>query len=175
MMDFFEISQIAAVGGGMVFAFVTFSSPHPQEFETTAKVESPKEKPTTTSLVVSLSQATVSVKQLDKLIAKYPVAVGRDSWETPTGHFQVTDMQVNPAWRSPFTGKVYSPGVNNPIGDRWIEFLSLSNGNKIGFHGTQKEYSVGRAVSSGCLRMRRSDLHKLYAAVKIGTPVIVEQ
>lgn len=95
--------------------------------------------------------------------------------ETPTGHFQVTDMRVNPAWRSPFTGKVYPPGSSNPIGDRWIEFLSLANGNKIGFHGTQKEHSVGRAVSSGCLRMRRSDLHKLYAAVKIGTPVIVEQ
>ena len=78
MMDFFEISQIAAVGGGMVFAFVMFSSPYPQQFEATAKVENPKEKPTTTSLVVSLSQATVEVKQRDKLIAKYPVAVGRD-------------------------------------------------------------------------------------------------
>ncbi len=166
---------MAAVGGGMVFgAFLMFCSPHSHPQDATAKVYTPNPKPPTTSLIVDLSQASVFVKQGDLTVAKYPVAVGRDGWETPIGAFRVTDMQVNPTWKSPFTGEVYPPGTNNPIGDFWIAFTSTKRG-LVGFHGTNREQTVGQAVSSGCLRMKRSDLHKLYAAVKIGTPVIVEQ
>ncbi|MCA1994745.1 MAG: L,D-transpeptidase [Coleofasciculus sp. S288] len=126
------------------------------------------------TLVVDLSSTQVYVKQGNQTIKSYPVAIGKPGWETPTGSFRVTEMQKAPAWQSPFTGEIYPPSPSNPIGDRWIGFINLQNGNKIGFHGTPNEATVGQAASSGCLRMRRKDLHDLYARIKVGTPVIVK-
>lgn len=125
-------------------------------------------------LIVSLSEAKVYVQQGKQVIASYPVAVGRAGHDTPTGTFQVTDMQENPTWQNPQTGEIVPPSPSNPIGDRWIEFIRLPNGNRIGFHGTNQESSIGQAVSNGCLRMRKADLHKLFLQTKIGTKVIVK-
>lgn len=42
-------------------------------------------------------------------------------------------------------------------------------------HGTNQPNSIGRAMSSGCIRMANEDVEYLYANVKIGTRVIVQQ
>lgn len=125
-------------------------------------------------IIVDLSDRKAYLFQGEAFVASYPVAIGRPGWETPLGHFQISDMQINPTWISPHTGQVVPPGPNNPIGDRWIEFASKGE-FKIGFHGTNRPNSVGLASSDGCLRMRRNDLHQLYVSVQIGTPVIVQQ
>ncbi|HEY9822520.1 MAG TPA: L,D-transpeptidase [Candidatus Sericytochromatia bacterium] len=124
-------------------------------------------------LVVDLSDAQVSVVTAERVVAKYPVSVGRSGMETPTGIFHVTDMRNDPTWIDPFTLKVYPPSPLNPIGDRWIEFATKGN-NKIGFHGTNQEHLIGQPVSSGCVRMKRADLHALYKRVSIGTEVVVQ-
>jgi lipoprotein-anchoring transpeptidase ErfK/SrfK len=41
-------------------------------------------------------------------------------------------------------------------------------------HGTTQPWSIGKAVSSGCIRMVNSDVIDLYERVKIGTLVVVE-
>ena len=125
-------------------------------------------------LVVDLSDRRSYVYSKERLIARYPVAIGKEGWQTPTGSFKVLQMRKNPIWRHPLTGEVVPRGVNNPLGSRWIGFWSDGR-SQIGFHGTNDEQLVGKAVSHGCLRMENEDIEKIYQIVAVGTPVIVRQ
>lgn len=126
-----------------------------------------------TRLVLKLGEHKVYVYQGSSLKASYPVAVGREGWETPTGQFKVTSMVKNPGWTNPFTGEVMTSGSDNPLGERWIQFWTDGE-NAIGFHGTPSRESVGRSASHGCVRMYNEDVRELYALVQLGTPVTVE-
>lgn len=123
-------------------------------------------------LVLHLSGRRLYAYQGDREVASYPVAVGRESWETPTGEFTVFQRQQNPAWEHPLTGAVVPPGPDNPLGARWLGFWTDGT-NAIGFHGTPHEHLIGEAVSHGCVRMRNADVIELYDRVALGTLVIV--
>jgi lipoprotein-anchoring transpeptidase ErfK/SrfK len=127
---------------------------------------------TETGLLLNLKKRRVFVYQGQKIIASYPVAIGRRGWETPTGQFRVIQMVREPVWEHPFTGQLVPSGKNNPLGARWIGFWT-DGANFIGFHGTPQENLIGRAVSHGCVRMRDQDIKALFEKVKIGTSVIV--
>ena len=124
-------------------------------------------------IVLKLSERRLYGFQGDRLVAIYPVAVGRAEWETPTGEFTVTRLQENPVWQHPFTGELVSPGPENPLGDHWIGFWTDGT-NAIGFHGTPNEHLIGQAVSHGCVRMRNADIAELFERVRLGTQVIVQ-
>jgi len=49
----------------------------------------------------------------------------------------------------------------------------LNMGNGYAIHGTNQPETVGRAVSHGCVRLRNEDIAKLFAMVKVGTPVYI--
>jgi lipoprotein-anchoring transpeptidase ErfK/SrfK len=138
-----------------------------------SQVIEPKSLSKGTHLVIKLRDRRVYVYQNKKLKVSYPIAVGKAGWETPTGNYKVMDMQRNPVWEEPWTGKVILDGPNNPLGVRWIGFWT-DGVNSIGFHGTYAEKLVGQAVSHGCVRMRNRDIVALYAQVKMGTPVTVK-
>lgn len=125
-------------------------------------------------VVVDLSDRRTYVYQEDLVIASYPIAIGKKGWETPTGTFVVDDMQHDPIWRHPITGKVFPPGPDSPLGERWIGFWSDGR-NQIGFHGTPDVHLLGTAISHGCLRMRNTDVRLLYEQVDFGTTVVVRE
>lgn len=127
-----------------------------------------------TSLVVDLSERKVSLYQGKQLKVSYPLAVGQEGWETPTGTFKVMEMQRDPKWLHPITKEVVLPGPDNPLGKRWIGFWSDGK-THLGFHGTNQEELIGQAVSHGCLRMRNKDVIALFNQVSIGTPVTVRK
>jgi lipoprotein-anchoring transpeptidase ErfK/SrfK len=127
---------------------------------------------TETRLVLNLKKRRVFVYQGQKIIASYPVAIGRRGWETPTGQFRVIQMVRDPVWEHPFTGQLVPSGRNNPLGARWIGFWTDGQ-NFIGFHGTPQENLIGRAVSHGCVRMRDRDIKALFEKVQVGTTVTV--
>jgi len=127
-----------------------------------------------TQLVIKLRERRVYVYQKNQVLAKYPIAIGRAGWETPTGNYKVSQKESNPAWENPFTGKVIPPGTDNPLGVAWIGFWTDGR-NQIGFHGTPQENLVGQAVSHGCVRMRNKDVTALFEQVEVGTPVKVQQ
>lgn len=124
-------------------------------------------------LVLRLGQRRVYLYQGEQVVASYPVAVGKEGWETPTGNFKVMQKIENPVWQDPWTGEVRSPGPNSALGLRWIGFWTDGK-DVIGFHGTPTINSIGQAASHGCVRMRNEDVVALFEQVEVGTPVIVE-
>lgn len=125
-------------------------------------------------LVLKLRERRVYVYRKNKVQASFPVAVGKDGWETPTGNFKVMQMIKDPVWEHPWTGELVPAGPDNPLGSRWIGFWTDGK-NVIGFHGTPTPESIGRAASHGCVRMFDKDAQALFEKVAVGTPVIVEK
>ncbi|WP_190789500.1 L,D-transpeptidase [Leptolyngbya sp. FACHB-8] len=125
-------------------------------------------------VIVDLSDRHVYLYKGTEQIGSYPVAIGKDGWETPTGRFQVIDMQVDPHWQHPITRTDVPPGPGNPLGSRWVAFLPMQDG-VIGFHGTYQTDLIGQAVSHGCIRMQNADIEAMYQHLAPGVPVIVRQ
>jgi lipoprotein-anchoring transpeptidase ErfK/SrfK len=109
-----------------------------------------------------------------KLDRTFPVATGQAAYPTPTGSFEIADMQRNPWWIPPPSPWAESedpvpPGPGNPLGTRWMG-LSVPY---VGIHGTPDAASIGYSASHGCIRMRIPDAEWLFTRVKIGTPVFI--
>ena len=119
----------------------------------------------------------------------FPVAVGMPGWETPTGRFEVLQKIPNPVWVHPVSGeRVEEQGPDNPLGSHWIAFhrdclgrdahdgeawITIKGCTTTGFHGTPHRWTVGRAVSHGCVRLYNEDVSALYRQVSLGTQVTV--
>ncbi|MFL0758626.1 MAG: L,D-transpeptidase [Prochlorococcus sp.] len=141
-------------------------------------------------LVLARDTRRLLVLEDGSLIASFSVAVGMPGWETPAGEFRVLNKILHPIWEHPQSGMQISSGSNNPLGSRWIGFYrdckgrDAHDGNRwltidgcvmAGFHGTPHRWTVGRAVSHGCVRLFEEDIETLYRLVKVGTPVNVLQ
>lgn len=113
-------------------------------------------------------------------VMTFPVAVGRQGWRTPLGSTYVYRKEDGPTWNVPKSirdayleknGEEHprriGPGPKNPLGNYAI-YLHM-DGYLI--HGTNNPASIGRSVSSGCIRMYNSDVAELFNYVKRGTPV----
>lgn len=124
-------------------------------------------------LVVKLGAKKVHVYRGNALVKSYPIAVGKPGYETPQGSFNVFSKQINPVFTNFKTGAVIQPGINNPLGSRWIGVWTDGK-TQIGFHGTNRPQSIGRAVSHGCIRMYDKDAIALFEKVEIGTVVRIE-
>jgi len=65
------------------------------------------------------------------------------------------------------------PGLGNPLGARALYLFQGNVDTLYRLHGTQEAYSIGRAVSSGCVRLLNQDIIDLYNRVPNGTRVVV--
>jgi lipoprotein-anchoring transpeptidase ErfK/SrfK len=135
-------------------------------------VETFKPKADEVHLLLKLGERRVYVYRGEKLLTKYPVAVGKKKWETPQGKWTVELMLKNPGWTNFKTGEQLAPGPDNPLGQRWIGFWNDGK-DEIGFHGTTNLSSIGKAASHGCVRMSNKNVKELYRVVKVGTVVQV--
>jgi len=124
-------------------------------------------------LIVILSKRRVYVHRGDRVLASYPIAVGKSGWETPTGTFAVFEKELNPIFKSFKSGTVIPPGSDNPLGVRWIGIWSDGK-TRLGFHGTNQAELIGQAVSHGCIRMYNKDVVSLFETVEVGTPVLIK-
>lgn len=107
----------------------------------------------------------------------YPIAVPREQsrWQGTTS---VTDKRVNPSWRpTPEMLRenpklpLWVPGGHrmNPLGVRAL-YLGSSTYR---IHGTDAPWTIGQAVSKGCIRMLNEDVLDLYPRIPVGTKVTV--
>ncbi len=107
---------------------------------------------------------------------RYGIGVGRDGF-TWSGEQSVTRKAEWPDWippqemiaRQPYLSRWMAGGEGNPLGARAIYL-----GNTIyRIHGTNMPATIGKKVSSGCIRMLNADVIDLYSRVEVGTKTIV--
>ncbi len=65
-------------------------------------------------------------------------------------------------------------GPKNPLGARALYLFQGGRDTLYRIHGTNQPWTIGRAVSSGCIRMRNEDVIDLYKRVPVGAKVIVK-
>lgn len=113
-------------------------------------------------------------------VTTYPVGLGRMAWRTPLTSTYVIKKEVDPTWHVPASIKQYvlektgqelpdevPPGPDNPLG-HYAMYLG-TKGYLI--HGTNQPWSIGRFISSGCIRLHNKDVEQLFQIVDVGTPV----
>jgi lipoprotein-anchoring transpeptidase ErfK/SrfK len=127
-------------------------------------------------IVVDLGDLHLYLYRDGKLVKSYAVATGQPAYPTPTGSYVVTSMQMNPTWFPPNSdwakdAEPIPPGVDNPLGTRWIG----TSAPGVGIHGTPDDSSIGTYASHGCIRMHIYEVEDLYPRVVIGMPVIIRQ
>jgi L,D-transpeptidase catalytic domain len=93
-----------------------------------------------------------------------PVGVGRASLPTPAGHFYVTEKLT--AVGGPFYGP-YALGTSAyaPTLSDW------PGGGIVGIHGTDEPQLIPGRPSHGCIRLRNSDITRLWRLIGVGTPI----
>ncbi len=107
----------------------------------------------------------------------YPLGIGRDGLDTPTGKTTIIRKKEKPTWRptqrmldeDPKLKAVVPPGPDNPLGTHAL-YLGWPT---YAIHGTTRPYGIGRRVSSGCIRLYPEDIIKLFEKVPVGTIVNV--
>lgn len=108
---------------------------------------------------------------------KYAIGVGRPGFQW-SGTHRVSRKAEWPGWtpppamrrRQPNLPRYMPGGLNNPLGAR-----AMYIGSTIyRIHGSNEPWTMGQAVSSGCIRMTNEDVKHLYRQVKIGARVVVK-
>jgi lipoprotein-anchoring transpeptidase ErfK/SrfK len=136
-------------------------------------VEEDNLKPTVQILIHRRSHTLQVLDEEGKVYREYPIAIGRATWPTPQGTFQVLKKIENPVFQSFRTGALTASGKANPLGQYYVQYHEGKVG-EFGIHGTDEEDSIGKSVSHGCIRMHNKDIAELYQLVDRGTPVTID-
>lgn len=126
-------------------------------------------------VVINIPSRTLWLYSEDKIVAYFPVGVGRPAFPTPLGKYKIVSKIQDPGWENPYRpiGEVrMAPGKGNPLGTRWLGFKRY-RGGEYGIHGTNEPQTVGRFSSHGCVRMKIKDSEILFSHVDFDTPVDV--
>ncbi|MCO6389175.1 L,D-transpeptidase [Aliihoeflea sp. 40Bstr573] len=118
---------------------------------------------------------------------RYGIGVGRDgfSWQ---GRAIIAYKRVWPRWTPPDSMvarqpelEPYSianggmdPGPTNPMGARGLYIHQNGRDTLYRVHGTHQPWSIGKAVSSGCIRLINQDVIHLHDNVRDGSPIVVK-
>jgi lipoprotein-anchoring transpeptidase ErfK/SrfK len=132
------------------------------------------EKPGT--VIVDTPQRYLYLVQEDGKAIRYGIGVGRPGF-TWAGVKSITRKAEWPDWvppkemlaRRPDLPHFMAGGPDNPLGARAMYLGSTL----YRIHGSNEPWTIGQAVSSGCIRMRNEDVIDLYDKVKVGTKVVV--
>jgi lipoprotein-anchoring transpeptidase ErfK/SrfK len=107
---------------------------------------------------------------------RYGIGVGREGF-TWSGTERISRMKEWPDWfpppemieRQPYLPRQMAGGPGNPLGAR-----ALYLGNTLyRIHGTNQPSTIGKTVSSGCIRLLNEDIEDLYSRLQVGTRVVV--
>lgn len=138
------------------------------------------EQPEVDRIVVSKAGKTLKAYQGDKLVALFTVSSGSSEFPLPLGEWEIVGEAYNPPYSydpALIVGadkddekQQLPPGPNGPVGVVWID-LSKEH---YGIHGTPDPETIGRAQSSGCVRLTNWDAARLAGMVSTTTEVLFE-
>ena len=142
------------------------------------------EKPGT--LIVDTSDFYLYLVEPAGTAMRYGVGLGRAGFEW-SGRARVAWKRPWPTWTPPDTmiarepelekwsvrNGGMPPGLENPLGARALYIFEGKVDTLYRVHGTNEPQSIGKAVSSGCVRMINQDAIDLYDRVKSNAPILV--
>jgi lipoprotein-anchoring transpeptidase ErfK/SrfK len=120
-----------------------------------------------TRIVVDLSARRLTFFRDGRARLSTPVAIGSAATPTPVGRFYVNQRLLAADERGPFGPGALGVSAFSPVLTHWTQ------GGPIAIHGTNAPWSIGHAVSNGCIRVANRTLHRLFAATLAGTPVVI--
>ena len=115
----------------------------------------------------------------DQLVAAFPVTMGSKEYPLPIGTWKATTYAFLPPFKyqpailnKPKTDKELDlpPGPNGPVGVAWLDLTK----EHYGIHGTNEPQTIGRAESSGCIRMTNWDVLRLSRMLKPGFTAVFQ-
>jgi lipoprotein-anchoring transpeptidase ErfK/SrfK len=118
-------------------------------------------------ITVDLSQRRLTLYENGTRTLTAVVAVGAPATPTPTGRYYVNQrlVPVDPA--GPYGPGAVGISAFSDVLTGWTQ------GGPVAIHGTNEPWSIGRAVSNGCIRLPNATLRRVFAAAVAGTPVII--
>ncbi len=99
----------------------------------------------------------------------YAVGTGLHD-NTPRGTFRIILREEQPTWYKPGSAPVPYGAKENLLGTRWLGLDCPG----YGIHGTWEPDTIGKASSAGCVRMLNENVEEVFAMVRVGTPVIIQ-
>lgn len=115
-------------------------------------------------LVVSRKTLRAKLYKRGKVVWSARVGVGASSTRTPAGRFWVREkfrFKNTPVYGTHAIGtSAYAPTLSD-----W------PNGGVVGIHGTNQPELIPGRPSHGCIRVRNSDIARLWRIIPLGTPV----
>jgi lipoprotein-anchoring transpeptidase ErfK/SrfK len=128
------------------------------------------------TIIIDTEQRFLFLVQGDGMAVRYGIGVGKPGFEW-AGVKTISRKAEWPDWtppdemltRRPDLPRYMPGGLGNPLGARAM-YLGSS---LYRIHGTNEPQTIGKAVSSGCIRMVNDDVIDLYSRVHVGTKVIV--
>ena len=144
------------------------------EFRKTAVLYRTNEPPGT--IIIQTAERHLYLIQGNGRALRYGIGVGRDGFQWQ-GLVNITRKAEWPDWtpppemlkRRPDLPAHMEGGPGNPLGARAM-YLGET---EYRIHGTNKPDTIGKRVSSGCIRLTNDDVADLYERVKVGAKVIV--
>jgi lipoprotein-anchoring transpeptidase ErfK/SrfK len=114
---------------------------------------------------------------------RYGIGVGREGFEWH-GTARIAVKREWPTWTPPsaMVGRQpelakwrggMPPGLTNPLGARAMYLFNKNGDSGYRLHGTPEWFSIGKAMSSGCIRLMNQDIIDLYNRADVGAKVIV--
>ncbi|WP_417692501.1 L,D-transpeptidase [Roseibium sp.] len=115
---------------------------------------------------------------------RYGIGVGRAGFAW-SGDAQIRVKRMHPIWRPPqemiarkpslgrYWEEGFPAGLKNPLGARAMDLWQGRTDTLYRIHGTPDPSSIGRNVSSGCIRMWHQDVIDLFERVPLRTNVVV--
>lgn len=117
---------------------------------------------------------------------RYGVGLGRQGFEW-SGRAVVKYKKPWPTWTPPqemiarepdlvqysAANGGMPPGLYNPLGARALYIFQGNVDTLYRIHGSPEYWTIGKSVSSGCVRMINQDVIDLYERVPAGTPIVV--
>jgi lipoprotein-anchoring transpeptidase ErfK/SrfK len=122
-----------------------------------------------TRIVVDLSQKRVTLYKSGRRVLAATAAIGAPATPTPTGSFYVNQRLIPADPGGPFGPGAVGVSAFSDVLTGWTQ------GGPIAIHGTNEPWSIGKAVSNGCIRLPNPTLRKLFALALNGTPVIIRR
>ncbi|MCT8989971.1 L,D-transpeptidase [Chelativorans sp. SCAU2101] len=141
------------------------------------------EKPGT--IIVDTKEKFLYLVMEDGKAMRYGIGVGREGFQW-SGTARVAMKREWPTWtppaamikRQPELAKWAGgmpPGLSNPLGARALYLFKNGKDTHYRLHGTPEWWSIGKEVSSGCIRLLNQDIIDLYNRTEIGAKVIVKR